>query len=141
MEKLILMSIKTKYANQIFNGTKKYEYRRRSIGEKNLGKKIFIYSSEKEKAIVGYIIVDDIIEGTSNYILEKTENVNSEDIINYFKDCSKCYALKISKAVKFENPKSLVSIREKNEKFVIPQYYRYIYQTEKMYQILKNKEV
>lgn len=138
MEKLILMSIKTKYANQIFNGTKKYEYRRRSIGEKNLGKKIFIYSSEKERAIVGYIVVDKIIGGTSNYVLEQTENINNKDIINYFKDCTKCYALKISEAVKFENPISLVDIREKQEKFVIPQYYRYIYETEKMYEILKD---
>lgn len=137
MEKLILMSIKTKYANQIFNGTKKYEYRRRSIGEKNLGKKIFVYSSEKERAIVGYIVANEIIEGTSNYVLEQTENINNQDIINYFKDSPKCYALKISEAVKFKKPIPLVSIREKQEKFVIPQYYRYIYETEKMYEILK----
>ena len=138
MEKLILMSIKTKYANQIFNGTKKYEYRRRSIGEKNLGKKIFVYSSEKERAIVGYIVANEIIEGTSNYVLEQTENINNQDIINYFKDSPKCYALKISEAVKFKKPIPLVSIREKQEKFVIPQYYRYIYETEKMYEILKD---
>lgn len=138
MEKLILMSIKTKYANQIFNGTKKYEYRRRSIGEKNLGKKIFVYSSEKERAIVGYIVANEIIEGTSNYVLEQTENINNLDIINYFKDSPKCYALKISEAVKFKKPIPLVSIREKQEKFVIPQYYRYIYETEKMYEILKD---
>lgn len=139
MEKLILMSIKTKYANQIFEGTKKYEYRRRTIGEKNLGKKIFIYSSEKEKTIVGYIVIGDIIEGTSNYVLEITENKDNKDIINYFKDCPKCYALKIIKTVKFENPISLSSIRKKQERFVIPQYYRYIYETEEIYNILKNK--
>ena len=138
MEKLILMSIKTKYANQIFNGTKKYEYRRRTIGEKNLGKKIYIYSSEIEKAIVGYIIVNKIIEGTSNYVLEETQNKNNQDIINYFKGCPKCYALKILKAVKFETPLTIANIREKQDKFVIPQYYRYIYPTEKIYEILKD---
>lgn len=138
MEKLILMSIKTKYANQIFNGTKKYEYRRRTIGEKNLGKKIYIYSSEIEKAIVGYIIVNKIIEGTSNYVLEETKNENNQDIIKYFKDCSKCYALKILKAVKFVTPITIADIRKKQDKFVIPQYYRYIYQEEKIYEILKD---
>ena len=62
MEKneLLLMSIKTKYAAQIFDGTKEYEFRKKSIGEKNCYKKIYIYSSEKEKAIIGYIIVDKI---------------------------------------------------------------------------------
>ena len=76
MEQLILISIKTKYANQIFNGTKLYEYRRKSIGEKNCNKKIFVYSSEEEKAIVGYIVVDKILEGNINYILEETNNKN-----------------------------------------------------------------
>ena len=77
MEQLMLISIKTKYANQIFNGTKIYEYRRKSIGEKNCNKKIFVYSSEEEKAIVGYIIVDKILEGNIDYILEATNNKNS----------------------------------------------------------------
>ena len=43
MQEYILMSIKTKYANQIFEGSKLYEYRRKSIGSKNIGKIIFIY--------------------------------------------------------------------------------------------------
>ena len=51
MEQLILISIKTKYANQIFNGTKLYEYRRKSIGEKNCNKKIFVYALKIVKAV------------------------------------------------------------------------------------------
>ena len=137
MEKLILMSIKTKYANQIFNGTKIYEYRRKSISKENLNKKIFIYSSEVDKKIVGYITIGEILEGTSNYILEKTSNQDNVDIMNYFKDCDKCYALKISSVIKFENPISLAGIRKEDEKFAIPQYYRYIKETEPLYQILK----
>jgi len=137
MEKLILMSIKTKYANQIFNGTKIYEYRRKSISKENLNKKKFIYSSEVDKKIVGYITIGEILEGTSNYILEKTSNQDNVDIMNYFKDCDKCYALKISSVIKFENPISLADIRKEDEKFAIPQYYRYIKETEPLYQILK----
>ena len=136
MEKLILMSIKTKYANQIFDKTKVYEYRRRSIGEKNLNKKIYIYSSEEEKAIVGYIIVDKIIEGTSKYVLEATGSSTKIDIINYFKGCNKCYALKINEAVRFKTPINLAEIRKVQEKFVIPQYYRYIYENEPLYKLL-----
>ena len=136
MEKLILMSIKTKYANQIFDGTKVYEYRRRSIGDKNLNKKIYVYSSEKDKAIIGYIIVDKIIEGTSKYVLETTESSTKVDIINYFKGCDKCYALEIKKAVRFKTPINLTKIREIQEKLVIPQYYRYIYEHEPLYKLL-----
>ena len=112
MKKILLMSIKTKYANQIFKGTKKYEYRRRSIKEGNLNKKIFIYSSEIDKKIVGYIIVDEILEGTSEYILKRTNNEGNIDIINYFKDCENCYALKIKEAVLLQKAISLKELKE-----------------------------
>ena len=118
MEPIMLISIKTKYANQIFNGTKLYEYRRKSIGEKNCNKKIFVYSSKEEKAIVGYIIVDKILEGNINYILEVTNNKNSSDIIDYFNGCDKCYALKIAKAVKFKTPIYLSEIKKEEKNFL-----------------------
>ncbi|MBQ7141388.1 MAG: hypothetical protein IJO32_07810 [Bacilli bacterium] len=137
MEDLVLISIKTKYANQIFDGTKIYEYRRKSIGEKNCNKKIFVYSSEKEKTIVGYIIVEKILEGSVDYILEVTNNKNNSEIINYFSGCDKGYALKISKAVKYEKPLSLEEIKKHDKKFVVPQFYRYIKQNEYIYNKLK----
>lgn len=137
MDDLLLISIKTKYANQIFNGTKKYEFRRKSIGEKNINKKIFVYSSEEEKAIVGYIKVEKILEGDLNYILYKTNYLNNQDIIDYFKDCEKCYALKISEAVKFKEPLYLSDIKDKEKKFVVPQFYRYIKENEYIYDELK----
>lgn len=133
------MSIKTKYANQIFKGTKKYEYRRRSIKEGNLNKKIFIYSSEIDKKIVGYIIVDEILEGTSEYILKRTNNEGNIDIINYFKDCENCYALKIKEAVLLQKAISLKELKEKDSNFTVPQYYRYIKETEPLYKILKEE--
>lgn len=139
MKKILLMSIKTKYANQIFEGTKKYEYRRRSIKEENLNKKIFIYSSEIDKKIVGYIIVDEILEGTSEYILKRTNNEGNIDIINYFKDCENCYALKIKEAVLLQKAISLKELKEKDSNFTVPQYYRYIKETEPLYKILKEE--
>lgn len=138
MQEFILMSIKTKYANQIFEGTKLYEYRRKSIGTKNIGKKIFIYSSEEAKQIIGYIIIDNIIEGNLEYILDYTNNKDNLDIINYFNNASNCYALKIDKVYKFSNPITLESIKRINNNFVIPQYYRYLKEDEVIYKILKD---
>lgn len=137
MDQLMLISIKTKYANQIFNGTKLYEYRRKSIGEKNCNKKIFVYSSEEDKAIVGYIIINKILEGNINYILETTNNKNNSDIINYFNGCDKCYALKIAKAVKLKRPFYLNEIKKEEKNFVVPQFYRYIKENEYIYEKLK----
>ena len=90
MEPVLLMSIKTKYAKQIFQGIKKYEFRRKSIGEKNCNKKIYIYSSKDDKAIIGYIIIDKIFRKCRNLffffrfsliILSPTKFVSSQNYI------------------------------------------------------------
>ena len=140
MNELMLISIKTKYANQIFKGTKKYEYRRKSIGEKNCNKKIFVYSSEEEKAIIGYIIIDKILEGALDYILNETQNANNDDIKTYFKGCNKCYAFRIARAVKLKAPIYLSSIKQKEENFTVPQFYRYIKEKEYIYKRLKKEK-
>ena len=140
MEQMLLISIKTKYSNQIFNGTKVYEYRRKSIGEKNKNKKIYVYSSEQEKAIVGYIVIDKILSGNLEYVLNTTAN-HDEDIIKYFKGCNICYALKIKEAVKFKVPISLKNIKNHDNNFVVPQFYRYINESEYLYKELLERNL
>ena len=129
---MLLMSIKTKYAKEIFNGTKKYEFRRKSIGLKNINEKIYIYSSKEEKAIVGYIIVDEILEGDLDYISKKTKCVKSSTKA-YFEGLDKCYALHIKEYHKID-PIKLENIKDK---CVIPQFYRYIKPDEFIYSKLK----
>ncbi len=141
MNDLLLMSIKTKYANQIFNGTKTFEFRRKSIGDKNCNKKIYVYSSEKDKAIIGYMIVDKILEGNLDYILNETDYNNSLDIINYFDGCDTCFALHISEFHKFLHPIDLHDIKLIHEKFVVPQFYRYVKFQEPIYKVLESREI
>lgn len=141
MNELMLISIKTKYANQIFEGTKKYEYRRKSIGEKNCNKRIYVYSSEKDKAIIGYIIVDKIIEGNVDYVLKNTDNENNSDLLPYFEGCDKCYALKIESTHKFKQPIYLNEIKSNDKNFVVPQFYRYIKENEYIYKMLSKREI
>ena len=138
---LLLMSIKTKYANKIFAGTKEYEFRRKSIGEKNCNKKIYIYSSEEEKAIVGYIIVDKILNGDFKKIQALTNSSNNNGIENYFKGCEECYALHISEHHKFIKPIYLEDIKKQLKKIVVPQFYRYIEEEEPIYVLLKSRVV
>jgi len=140
VEQNLLISIKTKYANQIFEGTKKFEFRRRSIGDKNCNKKIFVYSSEKERAIIGYIIVDKILKGDLNYILEATNYKNNKHIIDYFCGCDECYALHISETYKFSEPIKLEYIKNKYKDFAIPQFYRYIKKDEAIFNDLEGRK-
>lgn len=135
----LLISIKTKYADKIFNGTKIYEFRRKSIGEKNINKKIYVYSSEKDRSIIGYITFDKILKGNLEYILDVTDYKNDNDIKEYFKDCNECYALHISKTHKFSEPIKLETIRKIDSNFVIPQFYRYLKKDEPIYKELEKK--
>ena len=139
MNDLILMSIKTEYANQIFNGTKIFEYRKKSIGQNNLNKKVIIYSSEKEKAIIGYILIDKILEGNLKTILSEININNGISIINYFNNAKKCYAMHIKEYHRFKSPITLNEIRKIDNNVVIPQYYRYIKEKEPLYKLINER--
>jgi len=136
----LLISIKTQNANQIFNGSKKFEFRRRSIGDKNCNKKIFVYSSEKDKSIIGYIIVDKILKGDLKYLLEVTNYANNKDIINYFEGCNQCFALHISEVHRFLEPINIDDIKNNYKDFVIPQFYRYIKKDESIFNELEGRK-
>ena len=141
MQENLLMSIKTKHATRIFNGNKIYEFRRKSIKQENLNKKIFIYSSETTKEILGYMIVDKILENDIDSLLEETKYEDTKSIREYFKRCKTCYALHISETYRFVSPIKIEEIKKEHSDFVIPQFYRYIKPNESIYEKLMNRNV
>lgn len=141
MQENLLMSIKTKHATRIFNGNKIYEFRRKSIKQENLNKKIFIYSSETTKEILGYMIVDKILENDIDSLLEETKYEDTKSIREYFKGCKTCYALHISETYRFVSPIKIEEIKKEHPDFVIPQFYRYIKPNESIYEKLMNRNV
>ena len=135
MNNLVLMSIQTKYTNEIFSGNKKYEYRRSTIGNANLNKKIFIYSAGVDKAIIGYIIVDEILCGNADYIINETKP-KEINIREYFKGAKNAYALHIKSYYRFNHPITLIDLRKIDENISLPQYYRYVKPNDKLYSLL-----
>lgn len=135
MQEYLLMSIKTKYENKIFNGTKTYEFRRKSIGEKNLNKRVYIYSSEVKREIVGYIIFDEILYGNARELVIKTGYEDGKGIEEYFNGIDG-YALHIKEYYKFIKPIKIGEV-----KFVIPQFYRYISKDEELYKLVLSRKV
>ncbi len=138
MNNLVLMSIQTKYANEIFSGRKKYEYRKSSIGENNLNKKIYIYSAKVDKKIIGYIIIDKVLKGTIDEIIEKT-NPKEANIREYFSNAKLAYALHIKSFHKFESPIGLKELKKIDKNIMLPQYYKYIKENNKIYTLLKER--
>ena len=66
--RIIVMSIMTYYARQIFDETKGYEFRKSPLKDQDLDKKIYVYSAKEDKALIGYMKVSEILKGNSQYL-------------------------------------------------------------------------
>ena len=139
MNDCLLISIKTEHANKIFSGKKKYEFRTKSIGNKNINKKIFVYSSKDDKKIIGYIKLNRILESDIDSLLKETEYDNS-GIRDYFNNRSVGYALEIKEYHLLNNPISLDELKKIDNSFVAPQFFRYIKENTSLYKLLQERE-
>lgn len=85
----ILLSIKPKYAQMIYNGTKRYEYRRRMPRKLNVGDTVYMYETLPVKAVTGYFIVGDGgIVTTDRYLLWRMTSeyagISRVEFLRYF---------------------------------------------------------
>lgn len=104
----ILISIKPEYVEKIFDGTKKYEYRRR-LANKAVDKMI-IYCTAPVKAVVGEVKVVGTISDLPGKLWEQTKDfagISKEKYFKYFsgKEKANCYVL--DDCVKYDQPKKL----------------------------------
>lgn len=101
----ILMSIKPKYAEAIFDGTKKFEFRK-NIFKKDV-KKIFVDTTKPIGKIIGEFEVDGIISDNPKELWNKTKEyggIDEKDFFKYFKNKNIGYAIKIGKLFKYKEP-------------------------------------
>ena len=120
---VILMSIKPKYVDKIFNGNKKYEYRKK-ITKKQIDK-IIVYSSSPIKKIVGELIIKQVLYDKKNIIWKKTNKsggINKNEYDKYYCNCDYAVAYEIEKTVRYSRPKNLSDYKVKTA----PQSYIYI---------------
>ena len=66
----VLLSIRPEYAEKIFNGKKKYEYRRVIFKNRNIHS-IVVYATKPIKKIIGEFEIDEILSDRPNKIWEK----------------------------------------------------------------------
>ena len=104
----IMMSIKTEYANKIFDGIKLYELRKKSLKE-NVDT-IIVYSSGKAKKVIGEFKIEKIIKDSPQNIWnlgEKVLGIDKKSFYEYFKHSKYAYAIKVKKIIKYNLPKDL----------------------------------
>jgi predicted transcriptional regulator len=100
-----LLSIKPEFASKIFEGEKKFEYRR-SIFKKPV-KLIVVYASSPVCRVIGEFEVEDLISDDLEELWRKTKKfagISEDYFYAYFSDKEKGYAIKIGRIRKYKSP-------------------------------------
>ncbi len=109
----VILSIKPEFAQRIFNGTKKYEFRKRIFQKPNVDK-IIVYATSPVKKLVGYFIIDEIFKNSPEKLWELSKEdagISKEKYFTYFREKELAFAIKIKKTVQFRPdvpPKRLI---------------------------------
>jgi predicted transcriptional regulator len=96
----VLLSIKPEFAEKIFDGSKKYEFRKVIFKDERV-KKVVVYASYPISKVIGEFEIDDILmeELDTLWNLTKEDSGIHEDFYyQYFSNRDKGYAIKIKKA-------------------------------------------
>ena len=104
----ILLSIKPEYVKSIFEGKKKFEYRK--IIAKNRPDKIIIYSTYPISAIVGEADIEEILIDSPDNLWKKTKKNSGVDknfFFEYYKEKKVGVAYQLKNIIEYENIRTL----------------------------------
>ena len=105
----VLLSIKPEFAEKIFNGTKKYEFRRSIFKDLNV-KTVVVYASSPTQRVIGEFQIDSILYDRINNLWLRTRKhagINKRGFLDYFSDKQQGYAIAIKAARAYRKPLSL----------------------------------
>lgn len=124
----VLMSIKPKYADLIFAGTKTIELRRvcPKVGPGDL---VLVYVSSPRMALVGGFEVAGVVKASPEMLCRKwlrKSGIDQPTFTRYFQDSATAYGIIIGRAWEFDCPTDLKTLRRRKAGFHPPQSYRYV---------------
>ena len=100
----IILSIKPEFANKIFDGTKKFEFRRLLFKNKNV-KNVVVYASAPISKVIGEFEIETILHKDLNSLWSKTSKfsgITEEYYLKYFIGKKDGYAIKVKNPIKYE---------------------------------------
>ncbi len=105
----VLLSIKPEFAELIFDGTKKFEFRKAIFKNENI-KTVIVYASSPMQKVIGEFEIETIISDNLKSLWEKTKQfagIDEKYFYEYFAERENGFAIKIKKAFKYKEPLSL----------------------------------
>ena len=120
----VLLSIKPEFALKIFDGSKKYEYRR-AIFKRGEVKTVVVYASDPIKKVIGEFDIGEILCDDPQELWAKTGDhagITKQRFLEYFDKKTKGYAIRVKEARIYDPPVRL------NELMVLcpPQSFSYL---------------
>lgn len=121
----VLLSIKPEYANKIFSGEKKFEFRRRVF--KNLEvETIVVYSTMPVGRIIGEFSIKHIHRDSPQSIWNKTKKFSGidENFFNeYYNGRDLAFAIEVDKPILYQTP---INPKVEYDNFTAPQSFMYL---------------
>jgi len=102
MKKRVLLSIHPEFADAIFDGRKRYEFRR--VLFKEDVDEVVVYATMPVARVIGRFKIADIHEDEPKALWAKTKavaGVTKEKFDSYFKDRTKAFAIQVEDPVRF----------------------------------------
>lgn len=121
----VLLSIKPEYAFKIFEGEKKFEFRKIIFKNPHV-KTIVVYASSPIQQVIGEFEIDDIVSLEPKKLWEKTKEfsgISKEFFFAYFAERSIGHAIKIKKTRKYKRP---LTLKDNFNNILPPQSYLYL---------------
>lgn len=108
----ILLSINPEYVEKIFDGSKKYEFRKRLANR--AVDKILMYSTAPIMKVVGEVQIVETISASPTALWECTKKfagISRDKYRKYFKGCKAAYAYQLGEVIRYDPPKELSEFR------------------------------
>lgn len=105
----VLLSIKPEFAEKIFDGTKKYEFRRSVFKNKNV-KTVVVYASSPVQQVIGEFEIETILNHNLQELWNLTKDysgITKNFFFEYFINKENGYAIKIKEAKRYDRALSL----------------------------------
>lgn len=102
----ILLSIKPEYAELIFSGKKKYEFRRTIFKNKNV-KTVVVYASSPIQKVIGEFEIESILQSDLKNLWRMTKEfagIEKSFFYEYFNNKQDGFAIKIAKTKRYRKP-------------------------------------
>lgn len=120
----VLLSIKPEFAFKIFDGTKRFEFRKAIFKNPDVNV-VVVYVSSPVQQVIGEFEIEDILSCNPESIWEQTKQqsgITKDFFDEYFADREVAYAIKIKRTKRYDSPLSL----KDDFHMVPPQSYAYL---------------